>query len=52
MTKNAPPQPDSEVVERIRQLFLYVEVAFNVHRPENRKSMIHYNFVFVRILQS
>jgi hypothetical protein len=40
-----------QVVEKIRQLFLYVEVAFNRNRPENRKSMIHYNFVFVRILQ-
>ena len=51
LTKEQPPNPDDELVETMRKLFLYVEVAFNRNRPENRKSMIHYNFVFVRIFQ-
>jgi hypothetical protein len=51
LSKTRPPSPDSELVQTIRQLFCYVEVAFNIHKPSERKSMIHYNFVFVRILQ-
>ena len=51
LTKSQPPNPDCDVVEMVRKLFMFVEVAFNIHKPPNRKSMIHYNFVFVRIFQ-
>ena len=51
LSKTGPPSPDSYMVQTMRELFCYIEIAFNIHKPHDRKSMIHYNFVFVRILQ-
>jgi len=51
LSKTGPPCPDSYMVQTMRELFCYIEIAFNIHKPHDRKSMIHYNFVFVRILQ-
>ena len=51
LSKTRPPSPDGDVVLTMRELFMYIEIAFMIHKPKDRKSMIHYNFVFVRILQ-
>jgi hypothetical protein len=43
--------PDSQILEKMKDLFIHIEVAFLVHRPANRKSMMSYNFIFLRLLQ-
>lgn len=51
LTGEKPPVLSGDEVQRMRSLFVMVERAFMVHKPDNRKAMIHYNFVFVRMLQ-
>jgi hypothetical protein len=51
LTGEKPPVLNGDEVQRMRSLFVLVERAFMVHKPDNRKAMIHYNFVFVRMLQ-
>jgi hypothetical protein len=43
--------PPSEIIEQMKELFVCIEVAFIKHRPKHRKSMMNYNFIFVRLLQ-
>ena len=51
LTGEAAPviQPDDMLY--FRELFVQIERAFMTHRPAHRKSMISYNFIFVRMLQ-
>ena len=51
LTGEKPPVLNGYEIQRMRSLFVLVERAFMVHKPDNRKAMIHYNFVFVRMLQ-
>ena len=51
ITGERPPVVSSQDMERMRSLFVQIERAFMVHKPDKRKAMINYNFVFVRILQ-
>lgn len=51
LTGEKPPVLSGYEIQRMRSLFVLVERAFMVHKPDNRKAMIHYNFVFVRMLQ-
>lgn len=46
-----PPDPDSSVITFLRRMFPHIEGAFEACKPPNRKSLICYNFVFVRLLQ-
>lgn len=40
-----------EEVEWLYSMFLHIENAFNHVKPVHRKSMLNYNFLFVRLLQ-
>jgi hypothetical protein len=51
LTGEKPPVLNGYEIQRMRSLFVLVERAFMVHKPDNRKAMIHYNFIFVRMLQ-
>ena len=39
------------MIEIMKRMFIGIEIAFNKCKPANRKCMVHYNFIFVRILQ-
>lgn len=51
LTGTPRPYIDGAVVDRMRSSFVGIEVSFLRHRPPGRKSMLNYNFVFVRQLQ-
>ena len=51
LTDTPPPNPDAAVVERLRVMFATIERHFHNRKPAGRKSMINYNFLFVRTLQ-
>jgi hypothetical protein len=51
LTGEAVPSMISEDMRFFRELFVQIERAFMTHRPAHRKSMISYNFLFVRMLQ-
>ena len=51
LTGQPPPSPPHESVEQMRFFFNLIEQAFNVYKPKGRKSMLNYNFLFVRVLQ-
>jgi hypothetical protein len=51
LTGEPVPVISSEDMQYFRELFVQIERAFMTHRPETRKSMISYNFLFVRMLQ-
>jgi hypothetical protein len=45
------PSVCSFKLQRLRELFPLVESAFLSHKPPSRKSIISYNFIFMRLLQ-
>jgi hypothetical protein len=45
------PVIDSEMIEKIRDLFIKIEIAFEKHRPPTRKCILSYNYVLARIFQ-
>ena len=45
------PTVNNEIVERIKEQFLRVEVAFEKHRPAHRKCLLSYNYIMCRMLQ-
>ena len=45
------PVIEGQTLERIREHFLQIEVAFEKHRPAGRKCILSYNFIMSRILQ-
>ena len=47
----AYPVIDSEMIEKIRDLFIKIEIAFEKHRPPTRKCILSYNYVLARIFQ-
>lgn len=51
VTGEAPPNPDSALVEFLRRVFPFFESAFVAVCPSTRTSMISYNYLFVRALQ-
>lgn len=51
LTQTAPPNPEQWIIDKLRFFFVHVEIAFMRHKPSSRKSMINYNFLFVRVLQ-
>jgi hypothetical protein len=51
ITQHPAPSVCSFKLQRIRELFPYVETAFLSHKPPTRKSIISYNYIFVRLLQ-
>jgi hypothetical protein len=52
ITGEPAPVIQSMDMEHMRSMFVQIERAFMTHKPANRKAMINYNFVFVRILQT
>lgn len=51
LTGTPRPTLTPSQVETMRHMFYGIEVAFLRHRPQSRKSMLNYNFIFVRQLQ-
>ena len=51
ITKRPYPVIEGCTLERIREHFLQIEVAFEKHRPDGRKCILSYNFIMSRILQ-
>lgn len=52
LTNTSYPAPDSYKVDVMKEHFCQYEVAFMKLKPDNRKAMINYNYVFVRLLQA
>ena len=51
LTGRPYPVIDSEMIEKIRDLFIKIEIAFEKHRPPTRKCILSYNYVLARIFQ-
>ena len=51
VTGEAPPNPETVLLEFLRKIFPFMEAAFTAVCPEGRTSMISYNYLFVRALQ-
>jgi hypothetical protein len=51
LTGMKTPDVDGELLEIMKRMFAGIEIAFEKCKPANRKCMVHYNYVFVRILQ-
>ena len=51
LTGTTPPEVDSFLIETMKRMFIGIEIAFDKCKPANRKCMVHYNYIFVRILQ-
>jgi len=45
------PAPDGDILRYMKDMFQLIEVGFEKCKPANRKCMVHYNYIFVRILQ-
>ena len=52
ITNTPYPAPDAYKLECMKELFSQYEVAFMKLKPEYRKAMLNYNYVFVRLLQT
>ena len=52
ITNTPYPAPDTYKLECMKELFSQYEVAFMKLKPEYRKAMLNYNYVFVRLLQT
>lgn len=51
LTGTNPPEVDAYLIETMKRMFIGIEIAFDKCKPANRKCMVHYNYIFVRILQ-
>lgn len=45
------PEPDGDILRYMKDMFQLIEIGFEKCKPVNRKCMVHYNYIFVRILQ-
>jgi hypothetical protein len=45
------PMVDKDILEEMKTQFMFIEVAFIKTRPTERKSMLNYNYLFLRLLQ-
>ena len=51
ITHRPYPVITNEQIEAIREMFIKIEIAFEKHRPQTRKCILSYNYVFARIFQ-
>ncbi|MGA9042334.1 MAG: hypothetical protein WB421_17505 [Terriglobales bacterium] len=51
LTNTSPPLVHNDLIEQMKRMFTGIEIAFEHCKPEKRKCMVHYNYIFVRILQ-
>ena len=51
LTHRPYPQISGDVLERIRDHFLAIENAFERNKPKDRKCLLSYNYIIVRLLQ-
>ena len=51
LSRRLYPVVSSEMIEKIRELFIKIEIAFEKHRPKGRKCILSYNYVLARIFQ-
>jgi len=52
ITNTPYPAPDTDKLDWMKEIFCQYEVAFTKLKPEYRKAMLNYNYVFMRLLQT
>ena len=52
ITNTPYPTPAADKLDWMKEIFCQYEVAFTKLKPEYRKAMLNYNYVFMRLLQT